>query len=157
MASRSRSGSTISRSNSTASRSSVTFNKSDESGQRVGDVVSPTMSLLSFETMYDNCLISLEAFTAGLYVEAFTALMRLINRAINTAARVSSVVNMYDGPGFQNKLLIGKSGTFEDLCSNYCCEKLQWLMHYCTFTSQIERYNRVCVATYLYFNSMNFI
>lgn len=142
MASRSRSGSTISRSNSTASRSSVTFNKSDESGQRVGDVVSPTMSLLSFETMYDNCLISLEAFTAGLYVEAFTALMRLINRAINTAARVSSVVNMYDGPGFQNKLLIGKSGTFEDLCSNYCCEKLQWLMHYCTFTSQIERYNR---------------
>ena len=136
VATRSRSGSSLSRTGSNASRSSIVIPKP-------GELLSPSASLLPIDSLYENTLISLESFTSGLFIEAFTALMRLINRSLNTASRVASVINIYDGAGFQNKSLVDKNNNLEDLRSNYCYEKLQWLMHFSTFTLQIDRYNRV--------------
>eukprot|EP00794_Sanderia_malayensis_P013873 gene13873-15321_t len=88
---------------------------------------------------------SLEGFVMGLYVETFSALLRLINRCISTSARVNSMLQILDSPGFQDPISVhpkSNGGTFEDLCYNYACEKLHWFLHFATFTSQLERYNR---------------
>ena len=145
---RSRSGSNVSRSGSNASRSgskSSVLLSPAKSGDST-NVLSPSVSSSSIDSSYDLALNALEGFVAGLYVEAFTALVRLINRSINTASKVSSVMNVFDAPGFQNTSSIGKYASFEDLCSNYCCEKMQWLKHFCTFTLSMDRYNRVSMS-----------
>ena len=99
--------------------------------------------MVTDDSLFDYALSALKGFCTGLYIEAFTALVRLINNAINTSAKVGYRVNILDGPGFHNKNSINKAGTFEDLCTNYCCERLQWFQHYCNFTAKLERYNRV--------------
>ncbi|XP_065055374.1 unconventional myosin-XVIIIa-like isoform X2 [Rhopilema esculentum] len=88
---------------------------------------------------------ALDGFVMGLYVETFSALIRLINRAISTTTKVNTTLQILDSPGFQDPISVhpkGHGASFEDLCYNYACEKLHWFLHFATFTNQLDRYNR---------------
>ena len=106
---------------------------------------------------YDALVNALEAFCFGLYIESFNALFRLINRALNTSNRVVSRINVLDMPGFQDQTLIGESCNFQDLCINYCCEKMQWFSHSSRFTRKVERYSRVSFFFFFFFFNFKFL
>ncbi|XP_046442459.1 unconventional myosin-XVIIIa-like isoform X2 [Daphnia pulex] len=89
---------------------------------------------------------ALEGFAQGLYVEAFSALVALINRSISSTARTISSIVAVDTPGFQNPATTttsttsSKAATFQDLCHNYTQERLQLLFHDTHITAQLNRY-----------------
>lgn len=88
---------------------------------------------------------ALDGFVMGLYIETFSALIRLINRATSTTQKVNTTLQILDSPGFQDPISVhpkSHGASFEDLCFNYACEKLHWFLHFATFTNQIDRYNR---------------
>lgn len=103
--------------------------------------------------MYDLAVAAVQGFCTGLYIESFTALLRLVNRSLNTTSRVGYMLHLLDGPGFQNKSCLQKDATVEDLFTNYCCERLQWLQYFNNFTSKVERFNRVSLlfSTFYFF------
>ena len=159
----SRSGSMLSRSSSTTSQTSIHRLKSsdekllknvEEEEAKSNDTTpsaaskvrstDPSMSSqILVDNVYEVCVHALEGLLTGLYVEAFTAVLRLVNRALQTAGRVATTMSVLDGPGFQNKTIVGLPGSYEDLTKNYCREKTQWFMHHCSFTANLDRYNRV--------------
>uniref|UniRef100_A0A0P6DC77 Unconventional myosin-XVIIIa n=1 Tax=Daphnia magna TaxID=35525 RepID=A0A0P6DC77_9CRUS len=88
---------------------------------------------------------ALEGFAQGLYVEAFSALVALINRSISSTARTISSIVAVDTPGFQNPGTTSnpmgeRAATFQDLCHNYTQERLQLLFHDTHITAQLNRY-----------------
>lgn len=88
---------------------------------------------------------ALEGFAQGLYVEAFSALVALINRSISSTARTISSIVAIDTPGFQNPGTTSdpkgdRPATFQDLCHNYTQERLQLLFHDTHITAQLNRY-----------------
>ncbi|KAI9561532.1 hypothetical protein GHT06_012491 [Daphnia sinensis] len=88
---------------------------------------------------------ALEGFAQGLYVEAFSALVALINRSISSTARTISSIVAIDTPGFQNPGTTSnpmgeRAATFQDLCHNYTQERLQLLFHDTHITAQLNRY-----------------
>lgn len=87
-------------------------------------------------------LEALEGMAAGLYSEAFNAIVALINRCISTSAHTSNSILVVDAPGFQNPASCGRTSgaTFQDLCHNYTQERFQMLFHDTTFTAQTDRY-----------------
>lgn len=160
----SRSGSILSRSNSTTSQTSIHRLKSsdekllrnvEEEETKSNDTTpssaaskirstDPSMSSqILVDNVYEVCVHALEGLLTGLYVEAFTAVLRLVNRTLQTTSRIATTMSVLDGPGFQNKTIIGLPGSYEDLTKNYCREKTQWFMHHCSFTANMDRYNRV--------------
>ncbi|CAL1265372.1 unnamed protein product [Larinioides sclopetarius] len=84
----------------------------------------------------------LQSMVSGLYTEVFSAVIYLINRAINGAGRSMASIHILDGPGFQNPATCGRimGASLEDLCHNYCQERLQLYFHDSTFLIQQERY-----------------
>ncbi|XP_074642928.1 unconventional myosin-XVIIIa-like isoform X2 [Tubulanus polymorphus] len=84
----------------------------------------------------------LEGFVVGLYQEMFNALLNIINRSLASNVRIVNSITIADGPGFQNPVSCGRESgaTFEDLCYNYCQERLQLLFHENIFTQQQDRY-----------------
>ena len=160
----SRSGSMLSRSSSTTSQTSIQRLKSsdekllknveEEDAKSNNDTTpsaaskikstDPSMSSqILVDNVYEVCVHALEGLLTGLYVEAFTAMLRLVNRSLQTAGRIATTMSVLDGPGFQNKTIVGLPGSYEDLTKNYCREKTQWFMHHCSFTANLDRYNRV--------------
>ncbi|XP_035226560.1 unconventional myosin-XVIIIa-like isoform X1 [Stegodyphus dumicola] len=108
----------------------------DHSGP-VSGKVSPRSSDGTVEAI--ECL---QAMVSGLYAEVFSALLYLINRALSGGGRSMASVHLLDCPGFQNPATCGRvmGAGLEDLCHNYCQEKLQLLFHDTTFLTQQERY-----------------
>lgn len=84
----------------------------------------------------------LQDFVAALYLEVFSAVVSLVNRALGAAGRSVATVHVLDCPGFQS----GRLATLEDLCHNYVQERLQLLFHQHTFLAQQERYQQEKVA-----------
>lgn len=144
---RSRSGSILSRSSSSASQKSANRIKSDDVNGKESPRLKSTDPSISSQIVIDNvyevCVLALEGLVMGLYIEATTSLLRLLNRSLQTVSRTTTTMNILDGPGFQNKTIVGLPGSYEDLTKNYCREKIQWFMHYCSFTARLDRYNRV--------------
>jgi len=144
---RSRSGSVLSRSSSSASQTSAHRIKSDDVNGKESPRLKSTDPSISSQILVDNvyevCVFALEGLVTGLYIEATTSLLRLVNRSLQTVSRTTTTMNILDGPGFQNKTIIGLPGSYEDLTKNYCREKIQWFMHHCSFTARLDRYNRV--------------
>ncbi|XP_066916654.1 unconventional myosin-XVIIIa-like [Clytia hemisphaerica] len=152
---RSRSGSILSRSSSVSSQSSINRLKSEEKLSKTDENSSPKTnkntdpsisSQILVDNVYDVCVHALEGLLIGLYIEAFTSITRLVNRSLQTVSRTTTTMNILDGPGFQNKTILGLPGSYEDLTKNYCREKIQWFMHYCSFTATLDRYNRETVG-----------
>ncbi|XP_054715395.1 unconventional myosin-XVIIIa-like [Uloborus diversus] len=108
----------------------------DHSGP-VSGKVSPRSSDGTVEAI--ECL---QAMVSGLYAEVFSALIFLINRAINGTGRSMASIHLLDCPGFQNPATCGRimGANLEDLCHNYCQERLQSLYYDTTFLTQQERY-----------------
>ncbi|GFY57295.1 unconventional myosin-XVIIIa [Trichonephila inaurata madagascariensis] len=84
----------------------------------------------------------LQAMVSGLYTEVFSVVVYLINRAINGGGRSMASIHILDNPGFQNPATCGRimGASLEDLCHNYCQERLQLYFHDSTFLTQQERY-----------------
>ncbi|GIZ03544.1 unconventional myosin-XVIIIa [Caerostris extrusa] len=84
----------------------------------------------------------LQSMVTGLYTEVFSAVIYLVNRAINGSGRSMASIHILDGPGFQNPATCGRimGASLEDLCHNYCQERLQSYFHDSTFLTQQERY-----------------
>ncbi|XP_048583145.1 unconventional myosin-XVIIIa-like isoform X2 [Nematostella vectensis] len=91
-----------------------------------------------------NFIEALEGFAMGMYQEMFNALIRLINRALQCSVRSVTTIHVLDSPGFQNAMSMGRDSgaSFEDLCHNYECERLQKFFHHTVFTQQMERYGQ---------------
>ncbi|KAF2362555.1 Myosin head motor domain [Trinorchestia longiramus] len=85
---------------------------------------------------------ALEGMAAGLYAEAFNAVVTLMNRCISGSANTVNSILVVDTPGFQNPGSCGRASgaSFGDLCHNYTQERLQMLYHDTTFTAQADRY-----------------
>ena len=174
----SRSGSILSRSSSTTSQTSTHRLKSseekllknvEEEDAKTNKSATTTASAKTKSTdpsissqilvdnVYEVCVHALEGLLTGLYIEAFTAVLRLVNRSLQTAGRTTTTMSVLDGPGFQNKTIAGLPGSYEDLTKNYCREKTQWFMHHCSFTANIDRYNRVSYMFFWWFNNWNLV
>jgi len=93
-------------------------------------------------TAIPDGLEALEGFVVGLYSEAFSVLLSLINRAIASPAHTAASIIVVDTPGFQNPATCGRpaGATFEELCHNYGQERLQLMFHDKTITALKERY-----------------
>ena len=93
-----------------------------------------------------NRSAALDAFVMGLYEQAVSALVMMINRALQTSGSGSSKgrssIHVLDTPGFQHRELAGaRSGaSFDELCLNYTQERLHMLFHDVSFTSEQDRY-----------------
>lgn len=87
---------------------------------------------------------ALEGFAMGLYQEAFAALLRFINRSLQSNVRSVTSMHVLDPPGFQNPASVGKEdgALFDDLCHNYEHERLQKFFHDTVFATQMERYSQ---------------
>ncbi|XP_070001522.1 unconventional myosin-XVIIIa isoform X13 [Penaeus vannamei] len=107
-----------------------------------GDRYSVTASPTERPAERPEGLEALEGMAAGLYSEAFNAIVALINRCISTSAHTSNSILVVDAPGFQNPASCGRTSgaTFQDLCHNYTQERFQMLFHDTTFTAQTDRY-----------------
>eukprot|EP00091_Calanus_sinicus_P008038 TRINITY_DN19539_c0_g1_i1.p1 TRINITY_DN19539_c0_g1~~TRINITY_DN19539_c0_g1_i1.p1 ORF type:complete len:182 (-),score=50.51 TRINITY_DN19539_c0_g1_i1:99-644(-) len=70
-------------------------------------------------TAIPDGLEALEGFVVGLYSEAFSVLLSLINRAIASPAHTAASIIVVDTPGFQNPATCGRpaGATFEELLS----------------------------------------
>jgi len=93
-------------------------------------------------TAIPDGLEAMEGFVVGLYSEAFSVLLSLINRAIASSAHTAASIIVVDTPGFQNPATCGRpaGATFEELCHNYGQERLQLMFHDKTITALKERY-----------------
>ena len=91
-----------------------------------------------------NRSAALDAFVMGLYEQAVSALVMLINRALQgpVSSKVRSSIHVLDTPGFQHRELAGarNGASFDELCMNYTQERLHMLFHDVTFTSEQDRY-----------------
>ena len=70
-------------------------------------------------------------------------------RSLQSNVRSVSSMHVLDSPGFQNPASLGRTSgaSFEDLCHNYECERLQKFFHHTVFTAQMERYSQVQCST----------
>ncbi|XP_071038996.1 unconventional myosin-XVIIIa isoform X1 [Parasteatoda tepidariorum] len=84
----------------------------------------------------------LQAMVSSLYAEVFSAMIYLINRSLSSNGRSMASFYLLDCPGFQNPATCGRvmGAALEDLCHNYCQERLQSLFHDSTFLNQQEKY-----------------
>ena len=91
-----------------------------------------------------NRSAALDAFAMGLYEQAVSALVMLINRALQgpSSAKSRSSIHVLDTPGFQHRELAGarNGASFDELCMNYTQERLHMLFHDVTFTLEQDRY-----------------
>uniref|UniRef100_T1J6E8 Myosin motor domain-containing protein n=1 Tax=Strigamia maritima TaxID=126957 RepID=T1J6E8_STRMM len=89
-----------------------------------------------------DAIEAMEGMAMGLYAEAVNLLVALINRSINSGSRSVTSILVLDSPGFQNPATCGRQtgATLEDLCYNYCQERLQLLFYENTFVDQQDRY-----------------
>lgn len=67
------------------------------------------------------------------------------HRSLSGSGRSMATIHILDCPGFQNPATCGRimGAGLEDLCHNYCQERLQSLFHDSTFLTQQERYLQV--------------
>lgn len=89
-----------------------------------------------------SALECLEGMASGLYIELFTLLISLVNRALKSSQHSLCSMMIVDTPGFQNPEWGGsaRGASFEELCHNYAQDRLHRLCHECTFLQELERY-----------------
>lgn len=107
-----------------------------------GNQLNPTSS-----DTYDDVWDSLEALAIGLYNEAVSAVISLINRAISTNVHTIASILLIDTPGFQNPASCGvqNGATISDLRFNYLQERLQLLFHHTSLVIPQTRYSQELV------------
>ncbi|XP_063697134.1 unconventional myosin-XVIIIa isoform X2 [Culicoides brevitarsis] len=85
---------------------------------------------------------SLEGLVIGLYAEAMSAAVALVNKAISSPSHTIASILLVDTPGFQNPASCGQQAgaTLSDLRHNYLQERLQLLFHHTTLVAPRDRY-----------------
>uniref|UniRef100_A0A336LCU1 CSON006949 protein n=1 Tax=Culicoides sonorensis TaxID=179676 RepID=A0A336LCU1_CULSO len=85
---------------------------------------------------------SLEGLVIGLYAEAMSAAVALVNKAISSPSHTIASILLIDTPGFQNPASCGQQtgATLSDLRHNYLQERLQLLFHHTTLVAPRDRY-----------------
>lgn len=96
---------------------------------------------------YELALDSLEALAIGLYSEAMSATVALINKSICTSISTVASILLIDTPGFQNPASCGyqNGASISDLRFNYLQERLQLLFHHTALVSPQNRYSQELV------------
>lgn len=96
----------------------------------------------SIDNTLNAAFDSLEGLVIGLYSEAVSAAVSLINKAISTSIHTIASILLVDSPGFQNPASCGlqTGATLSDLKHNYLQERLQLLYHHMTLVMPRERY-----------------
>lgn len=96
---------------------------------------------------YDEVWDSLEALAVGLYSEAVSATVTLINRAISSSMHTVASILLIDTPGFQNPASCGyqTGASISDLRFNYLQERLQMLFHHTALVTPQTRYSQELV------------
>lgn len=84
------------------------------------------------------------------FVNYFHFILFFYFRALSGSGRSMATIHILDCPGFQNPATCGRimGAGLEDLCHNYCQERLQLLFHDSTFLTQQERYLQVNLYIY---------
>jgi len=100
-------------------------------------ISSRTESITSPLTSVDECIKTRDALSKALYSRNFLHLIDLINIAIHTDMR-ELTLGVLDIYGFE----IFKTNSFEQLCINYCNEKLQQLFIELTLKAEQDEYAR---------------
>lgn len=84
----------------------------------------------------------LEGLVIGLFAEAMSAAVALVNKAISTPNHTIASILLIDTPGFQNPASCGQQAgaSLSDLRHNYLQERLQLLFHHTTLVAPRDRY-----------------
>uniref|UniRef100_UPI00358EC0ED unconventional myosin-XVIIIa isoform X3 n=1 Tax=Myxine glutinosa TaxID=7769 RepID=UPI00358EC0ED len=95
--------------------------------------LSPRSASPRFDDVSDDGKVSarecLEAFGTALYGELFRVIISLINRALKCSQHSRNSIMLVDAPGWQDPgevsmCVPARCATFEELCHNYCQERL---------------------------------
>lgn len=92
----------------------------------------------------DEAVKARDALSKSVYERMFTWLVQRLNRSLQSAVEVKKkiVLGILDIYGFE----IFQSNSFEQLCINYCNEKLQQLFIELTLKSEQDEYRREGIA-----------
>uniref|UniRef100_A0A8C4X0B1 Uncharacterized protein n=1 Tax=Eptatretus burgeri TaxID=7764 RepID=A0A8C4X0B1_EPTBU len=113
--------------------------------------VSPRSASPRFDDLSDDGKVSarecLEAFGTALYGELFRVIISLINRALKCSQHSRNSIMLVDAPGWQDPREISVSvparcATFEELCHNYCQERLLGLFCERMLGAPLDRYKQ---------------